>query len=264
MKLPVLMYHGINSDKHKYKHRSEDELYWVTEEDRFHEQLKWIKKEGFKTILLKDVNKIYQKIRPLDKYIIITFDDGHETDYYNAYPILKEFGFKAEFFITTAWINTNNYMQKSQLIELANNGMSIQSHAHSHTFLTKLSDNEINKELYLSKQILSDILGYEVNYISYPGGRFNTHIEKLVIKNKYNGSCNSIPGFNKISHDIHGLKRFGIKNNTLAKDFFNVLKLNSTYFLIKKYKIYFNSIIKNMLGDKYYLKLKMIKNKYMK
>ncbi len=38
------------------------------------------------------------------KSVIVTFDDGHESDYTLALPLLRKFNFKATFFITTDWI----------------------------------------------------------------------------------------------------------------------------------------------------------------
>ena len=44
-------------------------------------------------------------------HFTITFDDGDITNYRNAYPILKEFGLNAYFFIIVATSGTDGYME---------------------------------------------------------------------------------------------------------------------------------------------------------
>ncbi len=71
--------------------------------------------------------------------IVITFDDGAESIYLNAYPIMKQYGIKGTVFINTAYIGTPWYMTLAELQELHNAGWTIASHANEHIDLTTLS-----------------------------------------------------------------------------------------------------------------------------
>ena len=43
--------------------------------------------------------------------IMITFDDGYEDNYQNAYPILKKYGFTGTIFVITDFVsNQPNYL----------------------------------------------------------------------------------------------------------------------------------------------------------
>ncbi|MGB9937807.1 MAG: Ig-like domain-containing protein [Methanobacterium sp.] len=71
--------------------------------------------------------------------IVITFDDGAESIYANAYPIMKQYGIKGTVFINTAYIGQPWYMTLAELQELHNAGWTIASHANEHVDLTTLS-----------------------------------------------------------------------------------------------------------------------------
>jgi Predicted xylanase/chitin deacetylase len=70
MKIPVLSYHSINNNNSPISLKT----------NFFENQLKYLKKKGYKTI---DFHEIEKKE---NKTIIITFDDGYKDIFYNALP----------------------------------------------------------------------------------------------------------------------------------------------------------------------------------
>jgi peptidoglycan/xylan/chitin deacetylase (PgdA/CDA1 family) len=108
---------------------------------------------------------------------ILSFDDGHISNYELARPVLKEFGIPAIFFITTCWTGVlGSVMTWRQLVELSNEGFTIGSHTHTHPLLTDCSPLALRNELETSKKLLEDRLGKLVNVISLPGGRGNKRV----------------------------------------------------------------------------------------
>src|SRR5262245_53593175 len=72
--------------------------------------------------------------------IIFTFDDGNASDHHVAFPLLQAAGGSADFFVTPRQVGTPGYATWSELREMADHGMSIQSHGLDHSyFLTTLS-----------------------------------------------------------------------------------------------------------------------------
>ncbi len=106
----------------------------------------------------------------------ITFDDGMLNNYTVAYPILKELGLKAYFFIIVSKVGTSGYMSWEQLKELKDAGMIIGSHGMGHKILVGLSNPELHYELGMSKRFLEFNLGYEVDYFSIPKGHYNKRV----------------------------------------------------------------------------------------
>lgn len=104
------------------------------------------------------------------KHITVTFDDGLLDNYTTAFPILKELGLKAFFFVLAGKLDQSGYVSSLQIKEMSEAGMVIGSHGMSHKFLTDLSDEQLHYELSESKRILESSLGFEIGHLSIPRG----------------------------------------------------------------------------------------------
>lgn len=107
----------------------------------------------------------------------IAFDDGEQSQFHNALPLLAQHGFKATYFVTPGLIGTAaKFLGWDDLKALQAAGHSVQSHGWSHKFLTFCSEAELAHELRASKQSLEDNLGSAVEEISVPGGRWDRRV----------------------------------------------------------------------------------------
>ena len=114
-------------------------------------------------------------------YIVLTFDDLTQ-DMVTVSDILKSVGARGVFFINTAAIVSE--VEEGVVRELAK-GHEVGSHSHTHPDLAKLSVEEVFRELELSKQILSRIIGREVKSFAYPYGAYNNAIVETVRRSGY-------------------------------------------------------------------------------
>jgi peptidoglycan/xylan/chitin deacetylase (PgdA/CDA1 family) len=108
------------------------------------------------------------------------FDDGWKNQYEYAYPILKEFGYTATFYITSSAVNGKSYMTWDQVKELDKAGMDIQSHTVTHANLTKVDEQKAKEELINSKKTLEEKLGHTISMLAYPYYGNNAAVQKLV------------------------------------------------------------------------------------
>ena len=92
MKIPILLYHSINDDNSSMSLKI----------NIFENQMKYLRKNGYKTVTFDEINKSAKK------QIIITFDDGYKDVFINALPILKKYNFKATCFFVTNLIGQDN------------------------------------------------------------------------------------------------------------------------------------------------------------
>ncbi len=89
VQLPVLMYH------HMLKEESRHGSYVVSPEE-FERDLIYIKEKKYTTVTLKQVEEYVTLGTPLpEKPILITFDDGYESTYAYAFPLLKKYNMTA-------------------------------------------------------------------------------------------------------------------------------------------------------------------------
>jgi len=127
--IPVLMYHALEDKAHPAGAKDAGEQRYVLQVSQFREQMEHLHQEGYKTFLLDELQALVDW--PV-KSVVLTFDDGHESNFTLALPILQEYRFKAEFFITTGWIGTQYFMTEEQIRGLYRAGMGIGSHGVTH------------------------------------------------------------------------------------------------------------------------------------
>jgi len=211
-KVPILIYHHIRD--FSAKDSTNDKTFIVPAVD-FSKQLEYLKNEGFESILFKDLIDYFNGDFSMpDKPVIISFDDGLKNQFNNAFPLLVENGFKATFFIFTNPIGKNsNYMNWEEVNQLHDAGMEIGVHGHYHLFLDRISQEELEKEIVLSRQIIEDNINSEVSVIAYPFGSYN---EDAINKLKGKGYLAARGITNGVFHtkdDMFKLKGYFITDN---------------------------------------------------
>jgi peptidoglycan/xylan/chitin deacetylase (PgdA/CDA1 family) len=161
--IPVLMYHSINYEKGNTAR--------VTKEN-FKKQMNYLKDNNYVTLSLDEAYNYFTGDIPVpEKSLVLTFDDGYLDNYVDAFPILKEFGFKATIFVITDPVDKNpSYMNLEQLKEMLAHGIDIQSHTTRHENLKDLSYEKQVKTLKESKAFLEKSLNKKVDYFAYPYG----------------------------------------------------------------------------------------------
>lgn len=86
--VPVIMYHNIMKENKKNSR-------FIITDKQFEEDLKYLKENGYETIVMQDlINYVYNDTPLPEKPIMLTFDDGYYNNYVYAYPMLKNYGFK--------------------------------------------------------------------------------------------------------------------------------------------------------------------------
>jgi hypothetical protein len=131
IEVPVLMYHSINVN-------STNNLIITPQE--FEKQISWLKDNGFTPLFLDELYSILTTgINVPSKPIALTFDDGYEDNYTEAYPILKKYNFKATIFLITDAIGHATHVKEHQIREMYDNNIDFQSHTASHHELNSLS-----------------------------------------------------------------------------------------------------------------------------
>lgn len=221
----VIMYHAIEDDKNPAGAENAGEQLYVLHREQFHEQMAYLHSEGYKTFLFEELFRLQEWPH---NAIVISFDDGHESNLEIALPILQEYGFKAEFFITTGWIGTPNYLSAAQIVTLHDAGMGIGSHGVSHRYLDDLDDNEIRFELQVSKDVLSGITGGTITSFAVPGGRIKPEVADVAKQIDYRIVCTSQPGILCQRRQIALVPRLALRCDTELKTFRAMVKGDGT------------------------------------
>jgi len=169
--IPILVYHRIGY--------TTDDL--TVSPEKFEQDLIELKKNNYTTITIstfEDLLNGYEVNLP-PKPILITFDDGYDDNYLNAFPILQRNQMTATFFIITNLINTPNRMTTEEIKIMQLNGMFFGSHTANHLQLANLDKETIWSELVYSKKKLEDTLNISIYSLAYPTGNFDDKVIKV-------------------------------------------------------------------------------------
>ncbi len=176
--VPVVMYHHIGPASR----------YFTTLGD-FTAQMDWLKQNGYHTVTITQLYEAMFGGRTLpDKPIAITFDDGN-TDQRLAFPVLRDRGFVATYFI----VSGVRLLSDDDLVSLVRSGNDVESHTVNHPFLTRITDGALAFQLQQSKADLESRLGWPVRYIAYPYGDSNGRVWNAT-SGAYRGGINATGG----------------------------------------------------------------------
>jgi len=170
--IPILAYHSLDPARFKNKLAITPEL--------FRRQMLWIQGQGFQSVDLEACASRNWTEGLLERQVAITFDDGYLDNYQHAFPVLREAGLKASFFVTPEEIGKTGFMTWDMLREMAEvPGIEIGSHGLHHKTLTDIPESEAWTSLVASKRILEEKLGRPIKAVSYPCGSFNDKIVEM-------------------------------------------------------------------------------------
>jgi len=216
-KIPILMYHSIGYEKGNVLR---------VPKDKFYLEMKYLKENGFTSLSFDQLYNILSGTeKPPKKPILISFDDGYQDNYKNAYPILKELGLKATIFVITDCIDKNNsYITSKQIREMIKNGIDVESHTEKHYDLSNLSYNVQFQTLKKSREKLEYIEEKKIKYLSYPVGKYNKYTEKAAKDAGYIMAVTTKPGFASKNNGFFFLHRVRIINSQSLNGFKSMLK----------------------------------------
>lgn len=165
--IPILYYHSIND-------KPIGILQLSVKVDEFDSQMKYLVDNEYTSVHINELDKLDYIKKP----IVITLDDGYVDNYENAFPILKKYNIKATIFMTTDFINKPGMLKIDQIKEMKDL-VSFQNHTKTHTNLTTLSKDNIEKEFEESKKVLEDITNQPVYSVAYPIGGYNNEVIEI-------------------------------------------------------------------------------------
>lgn len=182
--VPILCYHQIREWKSTDSKSAKD---FIISPENFRDQIKMLADSGYTAILPDQLyNYLVYGDKLPEKPVMITFDDNDGTQYSAANPIMREFGFKGVYFIMTVTIGRPNYMNKTQIKELSDEGNVVASHTWDHHNVRQYKGEDWVTQVEKPSKLLEEITGKKVEYFAFPFGAWNVEafpeLEKRGIK----------------------------------------------------------------------------------
>jgi peptidoglycan/xylan/chitin deacetylase (PgdA/CDA1 family) len=213
--VPILLYHHIG-------YSLKDSEFYVSPE-AFESQMNYLYAHGYRTISVEQLTQaIHFGAQLPSRPILLTFDDGSETVYTDALPIMQKYGFTGTAYIVYNFIGAARYMNKIQIHALYEAGWEIGSHSVSHQDLTTrpaIQEDEIVK----SRQRLEAYLDLPIHSFAYPFGAYDSDALHFVNFAGYIAAMGlgekSVQG----KENIYYLYRHSITAKTTLEAFANLL-----------------------------------------
>ncbi|MEX6519012.1 polysaccharide deacetylase family protein [Fusobacterium animalis] len=240
--VPVIMYHRVINN-------AENEGVYGTYiyEDMFKKHLQYLKDKNYTVITFKDLDKIgwRNRFEKGKKCIILTFDDGYKDNYDLAFPILKEFNFKATIFLMGS-LTYNEWdvkaggerkfslMSVEMIKEMQDYGIEFGAHTFNHPKLNTLSNEEIEHQIVDVKKPLEEKIGKEIITFAYPYGILNDYAKKMAKKAGYTFALATDSGSVCLSDDLYQIRRIAIFPNTNLFSFKRKVAGNYNFIKIKR------------------------------
>ena len=132
--------------------------------------------------------------------VVICFDDGYQSIYHYAYPLLKKYKMTATLALVTSKKVLEahrgaasgshlryGFLNNAEVQEMIDSlSIEVASHSVSHSSLIEITDSmTIKSELVFSKQILESLFGQKIITFVYPYGKYDDQVLRLTAEAGY-------------------------------------------------------------------------------
>lgn len=226
--IPIVMYHSIA----EFEGDSADTI----SPQVFKRQVEFLDKYDYNVISLEELVKGINAGTAFPRNtVVLTFDDALANNYPNAYPLLKEKGFPATFFVPVNDIDNPGFLSSEQIKEMIAGGMKIGSHAMTGAYLPKKSLDEQRWEVTESKVNLESMFDVSVTTFAYPVGGFMNETKQMLKDAGYQAAVTTNRGFDPLNRDVFELNRIKLSDRD-NNDFLIFWKLTGYYTSLKSRK----------------------------
>lgn len=182
--VPILCYHRIR----EWEDDDDEETRpYIIPPTIFARHLRYLRDEGYTSISAKQVHEYYAFGVPLPpKPVMLSFDDSYGNQFTTAVPILKNYGFRATFFLATYFLDHPFFMTSQQIVQLDREGFDIQLHTWSHEDVTGYaSEDDWEQQIVAPRRDLEALLGHPTPYFAYPFGSYDATAAHLLSAHHY-------------------------------------------------------------------------------
>lgn len=214
---PVLTYHSIDNSGSPIS-RTPDE---------FRREMQYLHQQGFQTWTLGQlVDRIVTGNWKEGRRFVITFDDGFESVWSIARPILAELGFTATVFLVTDYVGRESGWAVSDRVRsygldrapllswdharmMQEQGFEFGSHTATHPCMTELSAVQLKQELSRSRETIEQQLSEPCRTFCYPFGEYNPVVRDAVQEAGYAAAATLRFGRSTRLEELYELRRIG-------------------------------------------------------
>jgi len=240
--VPIIMYHLV-TEKSRYVGK------YGIRPSELEEDLKYLKQNGYNTIVIQDLINFVEKGKRLPKNpIILTFDDGNSSDYRHLFPLLQEYDMKAVISIIGKAVDQNTEehakypsgkypnltwaqvkeMHDKGIVEVQNHGYNVHGPAGSGKLKSESEaayHQRLLADLTKLQERCKEHLGFTPTTFCYPLGVISKGSHAVLEEMGFKASLSCQEGINIIKHgEKECLFRLNRNNRPSGKSIEKVLQ----------------------------------------
>lgn len=192
----------------------------------FEQQIRWLKEQGWH---FATMSELMQNRDLPEKSVAITFDDGYEDNYSQAFPVLKKYAAKATIYLVVDrferdWsTNKKQHHDSGELMRepklsdgqikemLASGLVELGGHTLTHANLVKLDPEPRTREIVSGREALRQGFGQDVSSFAYPFGIYDAQDVAICADAGFLSAVTTVEGINRDRFsDPYQLKRIKI------------------------------------------------------
>ncbi len=173
--------------------------------DRFREQMAYLRDNGYQVVPLAQVVDALKQHRPLpERAVVITIDDGYQSVYHAAWPILRSFHYPFTVFLNVQAVagGFSSILDWRQIAEMQRAGVDFEDHSFAHNRLadwpTGMDEAAYRRwiaaDLAKGAAILTQRLGQRPKCFAIPYGEYNRIVLEEAKKIGYEAILTQDPG----------------------------------------------------------------------
>lgn len=152
-------------------------------------QLRYLDRHGYEGVSLQAVFDYWHGGPLPAKAVVLTFDDGFESDYTRAMPLLAAHGWAGVLNLTLSHFDRRGWGLDRKMVEgLIRAGWELDCHTRTHVLLPGLRARALRREIVGARRFLKRTFTVPVNFFAYPGGVHDARVLAAVRKAGYAGA----------------------------------------------------------------------------
>jgi peptidoglycan/xylan/chitin deacetylase (PgdA/CDA1 family) len=223
--LPILLYHSVDDDPPA----------WIAPftvgVSAFREQMDQVCESGRIPVTARQTIAALRGepgTPPLPAHaVLVTFDDGFHDFTRHALPIMDERAICSTLFVTTGSLRPGHdsllpparMMDLAEVLEASAAGVEIGAHTHTHPQLDTVTAAVVGEELTVSKRILEDALGEQVDLLAYPHGYSSAAVRRTARHAGYRGAFAVRNALSSADDETFRAARLTVRADTGAEQF---------------------------------------------
>jgi peptidoglycan/xylan/chitin deacetylase (PgdA/CDA1 family) len=210
--VPILMYHVIAAPPAGAPFPG---LY--VEPAEFAEQMHALASAGWHAVTLDQVEEYWRRGVSLGtrKPIVISFDNGYNSQYTQALPVLRSLGWVGDENVQLSGLPpSQGGLGPAQIRGLLAAGWELDTQGISHADLITLDAEQLHQQVAGARATLQRRYDVPVNWFCYPSGHYDATVVAAVKAAGFTGSTTVVPGWAHPNEDPYRLHRLRVLGGT--------------------------------------------------